>query len=163
MAAFAVTSKTILLGSAWSGTAPGLPGTQTVSGTISSASDISEYVSSGGEAGTSVNMNDGTTFGSGGFRVQYPGIKSGDTLTFDLVSDFAAAEINAIVKTTLGGIGSLVYGDIKPTSASRGATNPSFVFAAYIQSYTPLMGAAGDLARGTLVLEITGKFDDLTT
>ena len=162
MAAFVNTSRTILLGAAWTGTAPGLPGTQTVSGTISSASDISSYVR-GGAPSPSVAMLDGTNFASGGFTVQYPGLKSGDTITFDIIADFASSTVYPIIQTTLGGLGSLVYMDLKPTSSSRAATNPSFVAAAYVSQWSPLTGNVGDLGAMTLGLTITGKFDYLAS
>jgi hypothetical protein len=159
--AFVNTSRMVLLGAAWTGTAPGLPGTQSVSGTVTTPSDISSYVRSGNPS-TSVDMQDGTTFGSGGFTVSYPGLRSGDEIEFEALSDYAAAQLNAIVQTTLGGLGSLVYLDLKPTNASRGATNPSFVAAAYISAWTPVSGSVGDLAVASLTLSITGKFDYLT-
>lgn len=161
MAAFVNTSRSILLGAAWTGTAPGLPGTQTVSGTLTSAQDISAYVK-GGNPAVKAAMQDGTTFTSGGFVVQYPGLRSGDDITFDCLSDFAASTLYPIVQTTLGGLGSLVYLDLKATSSARSATNPSFVAAAYISAWTPVTGAVGDLAAASLTLTITGKFDYLT-
>ena len=161
MAAFVNVSRTVLLGAAWTGTAPGLPGTQTTAGTITTASDISLFVKSGNPS-TKAAMQDGSTFGTGGYVVQYPGLKSGDDISFDVVSDYAASQIDAIVRTTLGGLGSLVYLDLKPTSAARSATNPSFVAAAYISGYTPVSGGVGDLGAGTLTLTITGAFGYLT-
>ena len=161
MAQFVNTSRMVLLGAAWTGTAPGLPGTQTPAGTITSSSDISSFVRSGNPA-TKVAMQDGTTFGTGGYMVQYPGIKSGDDLVFEFLSDYAASQIDAIVRTTLGGLGSLVYVDLKPTNSARGATNPSFVCAAYISGYTPIGGSVGDMAAGQLTLSITGAFTYLT-
>lgn len=160
MAAFVNTSRVILLGTAWTGTAPGLPGTQTISGTITSAQDISAFVTAGEFAG-SVAMQDGTTFGNGGFTVNYPGLKSGDDITFDAFGDYAASQLYSIVNTTLGGLGALVYGDLKPASGSRSTTNPSTVFAAYISAWTPYSGDVGSLAKATLTLTITGKFGDL--
>jgi hypothetical protein len=162
VAAFVNLSRVVQLGAAWSGTAPGLPGTQSISGTITSASDISTYVM-GGEFAGSAAMVDGTTFGSGGYTVQYPGLKSGDDIVFEAVSDYASSLLYAIVNTTLGGLGSLVYGDLKPVSGSRSATNPSTVFAAYISKWSPYGGNVGDLAKASLTLTITGKFGDLTS
>ncbi len=161
MAAFVSTSRMTLLGAAWSGTAPGLPGTQTITGTITSASDISSYVRSGNASPTAA-MQDGTTFSSGGFVVMYPGLKSGDSITFDCLSDFAASTLYPIVQTTLGGLGSLVYLDQKPTNSARGTTNPSFVAAAYISAWSPIGGSVGDLSAASLTLTITGAFAYLT-
>jgi hypothetical protein len=162
MAAFVNVSRKVQLGAAWTGTAPGLPGTQTVAGTLTSVSDISLFVKSGNPA-IKAAMQDGSTFGTGGYVVQYPGLKSGDDISFEIVSDYAASQIDAIVRTTLGGLGALVYLDLLPTSASRTATNPSFVAAAYISGYTPVSGSVGDLAAGTLTLTITGAFAYLTS
>ena len=162
MAAFVNTSRVVLLGTAWTGTAPGLPGTQTISGTITSSQDISAYVRSG-DQGTSVAMQDGTTFGNGGFTVQYPGLQSGDDITFDLVADFAATTIYPIIQTTLGGLGALVYVDLKPATGSRSATNPSFVAAGYVSAWGPIRGAVGDLASHQLTISITGRFGYLTS
>ena len=161
MAAFVNLSRKPQLATAWTGTAPGLPGTQTIAGTLSSPQDLSTYVRSG-NGGGSVNMVNGDNFGSGGFRVQYPGIRSGDTISFDAISDFAASLLHVIVNTTLGGLGALVYVDLLATSASRSATNPSFVAAAYISQYTAVMGSVGDLAAASLTLELTGAFTYLT-
>ena len=161
MAAFVNTSRMTLLGAAWTGTAPGLPGTQTVSGTLTSAQDISAFVRAG-NASPSVAMQDGTTFSSGGFTVMYPGLKTGDSITFDCLSDFAASQLYPIVQTTLGGLGALVYLDQKATNSSRGATNPSFVAAGYISAWSPVGGSVGDLAAASLTITITGKFDYLT-
>jgi hypothetical protein len=162
MAAFVSTSRMTLLGAAWTGTAPGLPGTQTISGTISSTSDISAYVRGGNPAPTAA-MLDGTNFASGGFTVMYPGLKSGDTITFDCISDFASSTLYPIVQTTLGGLGSLVYLDQKATNSSRGATNPSFVAAAYISAWSPIGGSVGELSAASLTLTITGAFGYLTS
>jgi hypothetical protein len=162
MAAFVNTSRMVLLGTAWSGgSAPGLPGTQTVAGTITTPQDISGFTMDGAPS-TSVAMQDGTTFGNGGFVVQYPGLKSGDTISFDLVADYAASQLFSIVETTLGGLAAAVFVDLKPTNATRSATNPSFVAAAWISKWAPFSGAVGSLAKGGLEITITGKFGYLT-
>lgn len=161
MPAFVNTSRSVLLGTTWTGTAPGLPGTQTVSGTIASAQDISTFVRSGNPS-VKAAMQDGTTFGTGGFVVQYAGLRSGDDITFDCLSDFAASTLYPIVQTTLGGIGATVFLDLKATSSARSNTNPSFVAQGIISAWTPVTGSVGDLAAASLTLTITGKFDYLT-
>lgn len=162
MAAFVNTSRMILLGTAWSSVAPGIPGTQTIAGTITSPKDISGFVKSG-HPSTKAAMQDTTTFGSGGYSAVIPGLKSGDDITFECLSDFAASQINSIVNTDLGGVnsGTLVYVDIKPTNAARSATNPSFVAAGYITAWTGGGGSVGDVAMAQLTISITGKFGDL--
>ena len=164
MAAFVNTSRMVLLGAAWTGTvAPGVGGSTAITntGTITTPQDISAFVKSGNPS-TKAAMQDVTTFGSGGFTQVIPGLKSGDDITFECVSDFAAAQLYAIVQTTLGGLGSAVYLDIKPTVAARGATNPSFAGFGYISSWTPASGSVGDAAMASLTISISGRFADIT-
>lgn len=161
MAALVLTSAMPQAGAAWTGTAPGLPGTQTTSGTITSASDLSTYCTN-----VAVNvkaaMLDTTNFGSGGYHAEIPGLKTGQVgLGFN--QDYAASALDVIIRTTLGGLGTLVYFDIKATSASRSATNPSFVFAAYIADYTFITGNVGDKNTTMLPLTPTGAFAWLTS
>lgn len=164
MAAFVNTSRMVLLGTAWTGTAPG-PTVVTPSGTITSASDISAFVVGGGEPAWNANMVDITNFGSLGYSVVIPGITTGDTLTFDCNSDWAASQLGPIVRTTLGGVArpgaAPIYVDIKPTNAARGTANPSFVAAVYISKWSPYSGNVGDRAAASLELTITGTFTDL--
>ena len=47
MSVLVTTAKTLLIGAAWTGDAPGDPGTQTVAGTITSASNLSAFLSTG--------------------------------------------------------------------------------------------------------------------
>lgn len=166
MAAFVITSKMTLLGTAWTGTAPGLPGTQTISGTITSTSDISTFVRGGGEPGWKTAMESTTNEGSGGYSAVIPGITTGDDLVFECNSDQAASQLDVIVRTTLGGVsraGSVpVYVDIKPTNAARSVTNPSFVAAVFISAWSPFAGSVGGVAIGRLTLTTTGAFGQLT-
>ena len=87
-----ITSSTLLLGTAWTGTAPGT-GT-TPSGTINSGSgtyiDITSYTQESG-ADFSVNVVEGTTHGSGGYQVNYAGLKSG-SLTLSVIADYASGD-----------------------------------------------------------------------
>jgi len=165
VAAFVNISRTTLLGTAWTGTAPG-PTVVTPAGTITSTSDISPFVVGGGEPGWNAAMVDITNFGSLGYTSVIPGITTGDTLVYDANSDWAASQLGVIVRTTLGGVArpgtSPIYVDIKPTSAARSTTNPSFVAAVFISKWTPYAGNVGDRASASLELTITGTFTDLT-
>lgn len=165
MAAFVNVSRTVLLGTAWTGTAPG-PTVVTPAGTITSASDISPFVVSGGDPGWNANMIDVTNFGSLGYTSVIPGITTGDELVFDANADWAASALGVIVRTTLGGVArpasAPIYVDIKPTSSARSGTNPSFVAACYISKWSPYNGGVGARATASLTLTITGTFVDLT-
>lgn len=159
MATLVLTSATVLTGTGFTGTAPG-PGNPTVSGTISSSTDWSDHIRQVTINNTAA-MQDFTTFGDGAFVSQKPGLKSAD-ISIDFNQDFAASNVDA----TFGAAqlaGTLYYIDIKPTSASRGSTNPSWVYAAYVSDYSPLSNAVGDRTGTTVSFKVTGTFARLTS
>lgn len=159
MASLVLTSATTLYGTSWTGTAPG-PANPTVSGTVASSTDFSDHIKQ-----ITLNMNvamqDFTTFGDGGFISQKPGLLGAD-ITVDFNQDFAASSVDA----TFGAAflaGTLVYLDVKPTSAARAATNPSYVYAAYVSNYTPIGDAVGNRGAAPVGLAVTGKYARLTS
>lgn len=168
MSSFVLVNKTILIGTTWSApsTAPGpivpLP---TIAGTISGSSDISRYCTSG-DHGATTAMESVVNFASGGYEEVIPGLTSGDDIVLECNSDNAASALYSIVTTTLGGLSragsSPVYVDIKATSSSRSATNPSFVAAVWLKAWTPFAGAAVKPAKAKLTLAVTGQFTYLT-
>lgn len=160
MAIQVLTNAQVQLSTTWTGTAPGLPGTQTISGTLASASDISAFVQSAGVE-TSVALQDGTTFGSGGFVSNYAGLKSA-TLTLNLLNDFAASQLDAIIRTTLGGLGATVYYDVKPTNSARGTSNPSYVGAVILSDWKPITTQVGNLTVVSVSWSTVGQFTTLT-
>lgn len=164
MANFVLTSKHIQLAAAWtgSGTEPGgtvAPGS--IAGTLTTPSNLSPFVHSGAEPGSSAAMQTATTFGSQGFEQFLPGLKAGDDIVLNMYGDYTT--LHGIIVTTLGGLGSFVYGDIKATNAARGAGNPSFVFGAYIMGDQKLPGSVGDVAGRVVSLKVTGTFADLVS
>ena len=170
MGVFVNTSKTLLAGAAWTGTAPGDPGTQTVSGTITSSKDFSAFLSSGIDVNFAADQVEFTNSASGGFKTFLPGLTEAGELTIPLHADMTASTgVNAMLQTISGnnlGItrpgDSEVYFDVKATSSSRGTSNPSFVFAANISGYKPLVGDIGGKAVGEITLRPTGAFAILT-
>jgi hypothetical protein len=107
-----------------------------------------------------VAMQDFTTFGDGAFISQKPGLKGAD-LSLDCFQDFAASETDAVFGAAFLA-GTLIYLDIKPTSAARGSTNPSYVYACYVQSY-PFGNAVGDAAMSQIGFAVTGTYARLTS
>ena len=91
MAAFSLTSATVLIGTTWTGTAPGDPGTQTVSGTITTSTNISTMLTQV-DVGLTVAQLEITNFGSGGWKQNTVGLKEG-TLQLNFNQDFAASQI----------------------------------------------------------------------
>ena len=166
MAVFTLTSCTALLGTTWTGTAPGDPGTQTASGTITSTTDISAMLYSV-DIAIAADEQDFTNFASGGWRVKRSGLKAG-TLQLNFYQDFAAGQVDALFGLSgslmpIGGNGTY-YIDLKPTSSARGTTNPSTV-AQLIPagSYSPISGAVGDKAIVSLQIPTTGLVARLTS
>jgi hypothetical protein len=159
-----LTSCYVAVGTAWTGTAPG--GTSAPSGTITTPTDISAMV-------TSVEMSfdadelDHTSFASGGWRQKITGIATG-MINLTINQDFAASQGDVLfgLGGTVGfnpGQSTPYYIDIRPTSAARGATNPSYVAAWVSTTYQPVNGGVGELAVITLALPMTGRPARLTS
>jgi hypothetical protein len=158
----------ILLGTAWTGTAPGAPGTQTISGTITTTQNISAYTSAGADVGWSTDMVDFTDNASGGFKEFLPGLTSGDDIAIPLHADFASSQVWSMLQTVFGTLavsrpGDVErYVDIKPTVSARSATNPSAVLAVFSKGIVPIQGGVGDKAVSALTLQVSGAFGVLT-
>jgi hypothetical protein len=171
MSVFVRTATKLQAGTAWTGTAPGDPGTQTISGTITSAKDFSPFLSSGIDVNFGSDQIDFSNMASGGFKKFLPGLTEAGELTIPLHADMTASTgVNAMLQTISGnnlGItrpgDSEVYFDVMATSESRGTSNPSFVFAANIAGYKPLVGGVGEKAVGEITLRPTGAFAILTS
>lgn len=159
MAVLVLTSATTLYGTAWTGTAPG-PANPTVSGTITSSSDFSDHIRQI-NINMPVAMQDFTTFGDGAFVVEKPGLKSAD-LSIDFNQDFASSSVDATFGPAFLN-GTLVYLDFKPTSAARGSTNPSYVYACYVSAYPPIGQTVGDAATVSVGFSVTGTYARLTS
>lgn len=159
MAFFALTTATVKVGIAWTGTAPG--GTSgTPSGTIATPIDVSSMVT-GVELSLSSDELDATTMGAGGWRQKLTGLAAG-TLSVTFNQDFASGGTDALfgLGGTVGfapGQSAPYYIDILPTSAARSATNPSYVAAWLNAGGSPVQGSVGDLAVITYSFPITGK------
>lgn len=156
--------RTLLLGAAWTGTAPGpAVAAGTVAGTVTTPSDVSAFTVGGGEPGWNLAQVDITNFASLGYVSILMGLISGDDIVLDALSDVAASQLRSIVMTTLGGPAArgAVYVDVKPHVSARGATNPSFVCKTYMKKWNPWQGSLGTKAAAGLVLAIDGTFTDL--
>ena len=161
MATLVLTSAQTTIGTIWSGTGPG-PANPTVSGVIvaTASTDFSDHIRQ-----VSLNMNvamqDFTTFGDGAFVTQKPGLKDAD-ISIEFNQDFAASSVDA----TFGAgflAGTLYYLDIKPTNSARAATNPSYVYAAYVAKYPPIGQSVGDRASVSVDFTVTGTYARLTS
>lgn len=158
MATFVSTTAMTLYGAAWTGTAPGA-GNPSVSGTITSTTDFSDHIKS-----IAISLDgddiDFTNFGSGGFKEMKVGLLSA-SVSITFFSDYASSQVNtvlvpALIARTLG------YWDFKPTNSSRGATNPSLVFA-LTPKKVPAAMAIGAAEECTVDFSVAGKFARLTS
>ena len=160
MASLVYTNVMAVYGTIFAATGPG-PGNPTVAGTITAASltDFSDHVRSL-TVNDTVAMQDFTTFGDGGFTTQKPGLIGAD-IQVEFNQDFASGSVDAtfgaaFTNKTLG------FWDFKPTNSARGATNPSYVYAAYVASYPVIGQTVGDRAAVTVSLAVTGTYARLT-
>ncbi len=162
MAVFSMTGVYVLAGSAWTGTAPGTGSAP--SGTITSTTDLSPMLT-GITLDLAQDELDSTNFGSAGYRQKLGGLQAA-TITLNFNQDFAASQVDALfgIGGTFGhGSAGPFYLDVKATSASRSATNPSYVFAWLPLNYTVLTGSVGDLATVSLQFPSTGRYARLTS
>ena len=165
MAAFVLSSATVLVGTAWTGTAPGAAAA--ASGTINSSVDISALVTSV-ELSLQTDEVEFTNFASAGWRQKAAGLQMG-TVGLTLNDDYAASLSDAIfgLGGTLGiqsaNSTATLYMDIKPTSAARGATNPSYVLRFLNLGGSIVGGSVGSLALKTLSFPTTGVVTRLTS
>lgn len=159
MATFVLTEATTIIGTAWTGTAPG-PGNPTISGTITSGVDWSDHIEE-----VAFDMDrvavDFSNFGDKGYKSNKPGLAGVDvTITFQ--QDAAALSVDAVFGA--GAVaGTLFYLDLKPTSSARSATNPSWVAPLYIAKYPAFGGKVGDKAGAKISFMQAGKFARLTS
>jgi hypothetical protein len=162
MAAIVLTSATVLAGGAWTGTAPGAPGTQTVSGTITTSIDLSPFCTSV-TINTTMALQEITNFASGGYTGQAAGLKSA-SVAFNFNQDFAVTTgLDYLINTTLSGLGDFFYCDIKPTSSARGTSNPSYVFELILAEYMPIVGNVGDKATVGVTFPVNFAWARLTS
>ena len=86
-----------------------------------------------------------TAFGS---NRSFTGGLQNNSVTVDIMQDFAATKTEATIFPLVGTTTTLVF---KPTSAVVGATNPSYtITGAYLASHTPISATVGELAMTSL-------------
>jgi hypothetical protein len=83
----------------------------------------------------------------GGNRSFTGGLQN-NTVTVDLMQDFAATNVEATIFPLVGTTTTLVF---KPTSSATSATNPTYTISgAYLSSHTPISATVGELAMTSL-------------
>lgn len=157
------TTATIQIGTAWTGTAPG-PGVtvSSISGTINTGSGT--YIDATGlcqavDVPMTTDMEDGTTFASKGFKVQYPGLK-GAQVALTMLNDF---EDNGLDEKLYGlwAAGTQCYYYVKPTDSAVGAGNPAYVGAFHVNEWKPIQVPVGKLVVMQYAFPVNGSFTRL--
>jgi len=77
-----------------------------------------------------------------------------NSVTFDFMQDFAAANVEATIYPLLGSTTTIV---VQPTSSAVGTTNPTYTFTALISEWSPLKGGIGQLATASVTWPISGS------
>ena len=93
-----------------------------------------------------------TTAMGDAYRTRVGGLKQG-SVTLELHQDFAASATDTTIFTALGTSVAIV---LKPTSASVGATNPTYTFNALVTQTQPFNSSVGDLATMSITWPIDG-------
>lgn len=92
------------------------------------------------ELPVTVEVLETTAFGQT-FKTRVGGLKDGQ-LSVTLFNDFSASNLDSLFWPWLGTNQTF---EVKPTSAARGATNPSYTGSILISQWTPITGSVGDL------------------
>jgi hypothetical protein len=103
----------------------------------------------------STDVVETSAFSSTAAKTRIGGLKD-NSVTLEFHQDFAAANVEATINGSPSLIGTTTAIVVRPTSASVGATNPSYTFSALCSEWTPLNGAIGELATASVTWPISG-------
>lgn len=105
-----------------------------------------------------VEEKDTTAFGQT-WKRRVGGLKDG-SVDFSFLNDYVAANLDAIFWPLLG---TVVTFEIRPTSDTVGAGNPSYEGSLLIKEWKPIMGAVGDLATVDVSFPVDGAVTRTTS
>jgi hypothetical protein len=105
-----------------------------------------------------VEEKDTTAFGQS-WKRRVGGLKDG-TVDFSFLNDYVAANLDSIMWPLLG---TVVTFEIRPTSDTVGAGNPSYEGSLFIKEWKPIMGAVGDLATVDVSFPVDGPVTRTTS
>lgn len=105
-----------------------------------------------------VEEKDTTAFGQT-WKRRVGGLKDG-SVDFSFLNDYVAANLDSIFWPLLG---TVVAFEIRPTSDTVGAGNPSYEGSLLIKEWKPIMGAVGDLATVDVSFPVDGAVTRTTS
>ena len=103
----------------------------------------------------STDVVETSAFSSTAAKTRIGGLKD-NSVTLEFHQDFAASNVEATINGSPSLIGTTTAIVVRPTSASVGATNPSYTFSALCSEWTPLNGAIGELSTASVTWPISG-------
>lgn len=115
--------------------------------------DLSDYANKV-ELSLEAEEKDVTTYGSGGWKENLPGLRSG-TLDIEFKQDFAASQLDDIMYP-LFTQGSVVPFEVRPTQAAVGTSNPKYSGNVLVKEWKPLQGSVGDDASVSVGFPTSG-------
>lgn len=101
---------------------------------------------------------DATTFGQS-WHVRRGGLKDGN-VNIDFLNDFVVGVLDDIFWAMLGQV---VTFEVRPTSAARSTTNPSYLGSILVDQWSPIMGKVGDLVTVSVGYPTSGTVSRAVT
>lgn len=83
------------------------------------------------------------------------------SLDVTFAQDYATSKVDATLFGLVGG--AAVNIEVRPDTAVASATNPKFTGAAFVTSYNPISGSAGQVAETSVKLEGSGALSRATS
>lgn len=118
--------------------------------------DLSDHVASISLA-TQYDIVETTQFGDTSKR-RVAGLAD-NSITLEFHQDFQAGSVESVIYPLLGTATNCI---VKPIDAARSASNPQYSFSVLINEWTPLNGAAGELATASVTWLISGDITKTT-
>ena len=123
-----------------------------------SGNDVSDHVSSV-TINYSADMQDDTAMGD--FTHKRLGGLKDWSVDVEFHQDFAAANLDSILFPLVGTVFAVIVCPVKGTVVGTG--NPNYTGNAILESYKPLGGSVGDLAKTTITLPGSGTLSRATS
>lgn len=118
--------------------------------------DLSDHVASISLA-TQYDIVETTQFGDTSKR-RVAGLAD-NSITLEFHQDFQAGSVESVIYPLLGTATNCI---VKPIDAASSASNPQYSFSVLINEWTPLNGAAGELATASVTWLISGDITKTT-
>lgn len=120
--------------------------------------DLSDHVKSV-TIDYSATLQDNTTMGSTGAVTRLGGLKDW-SMSLDLNQDYAASSVDA---TLFPLVGTSFTVAVQAVNGSITTTNPNYTGTAFLESYQPIAGSVGDVAKTAIKLTGSGVLSRATT